>query len=112
MKFRFNTKRSKKITNIESLIPDIVSEFNIKDSFIIENIRSEWNNFVGEILSSHSIPDRIFKNILFITTDHSVYANELTMMKESILQQIREKVPAASVNTIKMEIKRLQWNNH
>ncbi len=111
MKFRFSTKRAKKTVDMGALLPDIVSELNISESFVIEDIRSKWYNIAGEIIAAHSIPDRIFKNILFVSTDHSVYANELTMMKDVILERIRNEIPAASVNSIKMEIKKLKWDN-
>lgn len=111
MKFRVKTKRSKRTVDLGSLLPDIVTEFNISESFIIEDIRSRWSDIAGEIIASHSIPDRIFKNILFISTDHSVYASELTMMKDAILERIRREIPAAQINSIKMEIKKLKWDN-
>jgi len=106
MKFRFSSKRSRKTIDFGNLLPDIVSEFEINDSFIVEDLRSKWEDIAGQILASHSVPDRIFKQILFIITDHSVYANELMMMKNEILDKIISSNPAASINTIKIEIKK------
>jgi len=111
MKFRIGGKRTRKMVGFEGLLPDIISELNIEDSFIVESLKVQWESIVGNILATHSMPDRIFKKILFIAVDHSVYANELIMMKDAIMNKIRETTAGDIIYTIKVEIKRLKWDN-
>ncbi|PKL38982.1 MAG: hypothetical protein CVV44_08930 [Spirochaetae bacterium HGW-Spirochaetae-1] len=111
MKFRIGSKRTRKMVGFEGLLPDIISELNIEDSFIVESLKVQWESIVGNILATHSMPDRIFKKILFIAVDHSVYANELIMMKDAIMNKIRETTAGDIIYTIKVEIKRLKWDN-
>ena len=88
MKFRFREKRQGKTVSINSALSIIFREFGLDDSIIIGKIRSRWNDFAGELLAVHSIPDRIFRNILYISVDHPVYSNELSFMKEIIVKKI------------------------
>ncbi len=109
MKFRVNEKRKNTVVSFESILPDIIHEFELEKSFTIEDLVSQWHTIVGDIISTHSKPDRIFKKILFIAADHSVYANEIMMGKDGILKFIHEKFPLPSIRDIKVEIKAIRW---
>lgn len=107
MKFRIGNKRKNRTIGFNNVIPDIIKEFKIEESFIIENIRSVWSEITGNIIATHSNPDRIFKTILFVTVDHSVFANELIMMKDSIIEKIKEKIAVDLITNIKVEIRKI-----
>ena len=64
---------------------------------------------VGDIIATHSLPDRIFKKILFIYVDHSVYSNELSLMRDLIIKGINDKLGFEVISNIKIEVKRLNW---
>jgi len=110
MKFRFKEGRSNKTSAFSGLISSIISKFNLDESFLMESIRSDWPSLAGDLISTHSIPDRLFKGILFISADHSVYANEIIMMKNSILKGLHERYSAEVVRNIKVEIRKICWN--
>ncbi|MCP4132796.1 MAG: DUF721 domain-containing protein [bacterium] len=109
MKFRIGNKRKNKVVGFSGVLPDIIKELDIEDSFLIEAIKSIWPGVVGEILATHSIPGRIFKKTLFVSVDHSVYANELMMMRNTILEKIEEELAVDIIKNLKAEIKRLKW---
>ena len=112
MKFRFNSKRKKKIISFNNVLPEIINDFGFEDSFIIEKIKVNWPKIVGDIFSSHSIPNRIFKKTLFIYVDHSTYANEIIMMKDVIINNVNEKASSNIIINIRTEIKRLKWKKN
>jgi len=101
MKFRVGKNRYNRILGFEGVLPDIINELNVEESFIIENIRSLWIDIVGNIIATHSIPDRIFKKTLFISVDHSVYSNEIMMMKDSIIEKISEEISSNLIVNIR-----------
>lgn len=111
MKFRVGKTRKNKILDFSSLLPDVITDLNISEQFVIGNIRVAWKDISGSILSPHSMPDRIFKGILFITIDHSAYANDIMMMKDQIIKKIEEMFPYSAVKNIKVEIKNIKWNS-
>ncbi len=109
MKFRIGEKRKNGLFSFDAILPDIINEFNLEKSFTIEDILSKWSSIVGDIISTHSKPDRIFKKILFVAVDHSVYGNEIALMKEAIINRIHVEFSYQIIRDIKVEIKRIQW---
>lgn len=111
MKFRFREKRQGKTISINSALSMIFREFGLDDSMVIGKVRSGWRDLAGELLAVHSIPDRIYKNILFVSVDHPVYSNELAFMKDIIIKKINDEFDSAVINDIRLEIKKLDWQN-
>ena len=109
MRFRIGEKRKNGIFSFDAILQDIVHEFDIDKSFTIEELLSQWYAIVGEILSTHSKPDRIYQKILFVAVDHSVYGNELVLMKDAIIQKINTEFSYRAIKELKVEIKRIQW---
>ena len=109
MKFRIGRKEKKWAYSFDSILPDIIHEYELEKSFTIEELVSQWYSIVGDIISTHSKPDRIYKNILFVAADHSVYANEIIMMKDMILKKIKEEFPFQTIRDIRVEIKTIRW---
>ncbi len=92
-----------------AILADIIDEFNIEKSFTTELVASQWYSIVGDIISTHSKPDRIYKNILYIAADHSVYAGEIATRKEEIIRIINGEFPHISLKDIRIEIKAIRW---
>ena len=111
MKFRVGNKRANGTVDFNSILPDIIKEYDLKKSFTIEIIREKWTNLVGDIIATHSMPDRIFKKTLFVAADHSIYANEIIMQKDSILKSLNENYTNQIIRNLKVEIKKLSWSN-
>lgn len=111
LKFRFGDNRKNQTLSFSSIIPDIIDELELNESFFIERIAEKWPEYVGSILSSHSLPDRIFNNILFIRVDHSAYANELSLHQGIILKKIKDDFGSGYINAIRFEVKKSRWNN-
>ncbi len=109
MKFRIKEKRKNGLYSFDSILPEIIHEFELEKSFTIEELVSQWYSIVGDIISTHSKPDRIYKNILFVIADHSVYANEIIMMKDILINKVREQFPFQAIRDIKVEIKSIRW---
>ncbi len=109
MRFRYKEKRQKKVVKLNSILPAIIDEFQMKDSFILERIRVSWENITSSILSTHSIPDRIYRNTLYVSVDHPTFSNEIIMMKGLILDNIT-KICSARFRDIRIEVKKLDWN--
>lgn len=109
MKFRIGKKRNIGLNSFESLLPDIIHEYELEKSFTIEELVAQWSSIVGDIISTHSKPDRIYKKVLIVGVDHSVYANEIVIMKDTIVKKIKDELPFLIVNDIRAEIKKIRW---
>ena len=109
MKFRFGEERIKRLVSFGSLVSDLMEDLEIKDSFIIEDLKSKWPSYVGNILSTHSFPERIFSKNLFINVDHSEYACELSMHSGEILKKIKKDYGENFIKAVKFELKKSRW---
>ena len=111
MKFRFGENRKNKLITFGNIVPDLMEDLDIKDSFIIDQLKEKWPFYVGNILSTHSFPDRIFNRYLFINVDHSAYAGELSIHMIDILKKIKNDYGDNFVKSIKFEVKKSRWRN-
>jgi hypothetical protein len=109
LKFRFGEERKKRLVSFSNLFTDLIDDLGIKDSFIIEELKSKWPAYVGNILSTHSLPERIFNKNLFINVDHSVYAGELSIHTGEILKKIKKDYGEDFIKAIKFEVKKNRW---
>ncbi len=103
MKFRFNQKRANSTKPISSLITEAIRGLDVGEALMIEIIRESWKSIVDEIIASHSVPERIFRDTLFISVDHPIYANELLFMKQLILQRLNDKIGYGMITDIRVE---------
>jgi len=109
LKFRIGNDRIKSVVTFNSILPELIEDLDLKDSYLIQELSDKWKYYVGNILAVHSQPDRIFKKTLFVNTDHSVYLNELSLQVTSILKKINDDYGKGFIKTIKFNVKNLNW---
>jgi hypothetical protein len=109
MKFRFNQNRIHRIVHARNAIAGALKDCNIEKSLFIDSIKKGWADIVGQLLASHSRPDRIYKNVLYIASDHPTYSNEISMLNSTILGKIKVEYGLHDLNDIRVEIKRNIW---
>lgn len=91
MRFRTKEKRVKKALGFEELFDSFLAEFNLKKSLTFESIVQDWPEFVGPLLQAHCEPVRLEQNTLYVLSDHSVFSNDLIMLKGDLIKKISEK---------------------
>ncbi|RPI96151.1 MAG: DUF721 domain-containing protein [Spirochaetales bacterium] len=106
MKFRVKEPRMNRPTRFGVLVESILGQFGFRDDFLVESIRSRWASVVGELIATHSYPDRIFNGILFIAVDHSVYGGEISMMRDSILAKVRDVCSVPGLRDLRVVVRR------
>lgn len=109
MNFKINSERKGHLLDLNDIMKDVVRELNVENDFLLILLKNNWEKIAGGIISVHSIPNKIFKNVLFVSADHPTYANEIVMMKKIILQKIDDIIGRNIIKTVKVEIKRLRW---
>lgn len=112
MKFKFNETRNNKIVSFSSVLPSVISRFDIGEQYLIASLQAVWHEIVGDLVATHSIPVKLYNGICVVLVDHPVYANELSMMKNLILEYIGVKLSSASVRDIKIKVSKIEWNKN
>lgn len=106
MKFRVKESRMKRPTRFGVLVESIIEQFHFREEFLVEAVRSRWSSVVGELIATHSYPDRIHAGILYIAADHSVYAGEISMMRDAILERVSRECSVAGLRDIRVIVRR------
>lgn len=104
MRFRIKEERKKEMLTFESILPEIIDDLKLEESFFITSLKEKWESYVGKTLSVHSVPDRIFKKTLFVSVDHSAYSNELSLHSTAILKKIGDDFGPEFLYNIRFEI--------
>ena len=101
VKFKIGSERKNRTADIGSVLPDILKEFNLGENYIIEKIRDLWPGITSNIIAK----------TLFVKADHSVYSNELTLLKDTIIERVNSELKMDMIKNIRVEIDRLKWEN-
>ncbi len=106
MRFRLGEKREYRAVSFKSLLPSVIHDFDLDDEYILGQVQVIWPEVVGEIIATHSFPKKILNGILYISVDHPVYANEIGMIQNSILESIRETHRLVMIKSIRTDIEK------
>ena len=109
MKFNIKQKRSSRVIKVKNALAIALSECMIETPLMITALHDNWNKIVNVIIASHSKPERIFKNVLYIAADHPAYSNEIILMKSMIMERLNSDYGFNDIKDVRVEIKRLKW---
>ena len=60
-----------------------------------------WDDIVGDQIARVTTPQKIEKNVLFVSVDSPVWRNELMFLKLKIIKDINKKLTGNSIKDIK-----------
>lgn len=60
-----------------------------RSRFSLYQLQKHWNEVVGAVNARHCQPARLDKSVLYVDVDGSVWASELSMLKQEILGRIQ-----------------------
>lgn len=109
MKFTIRQKRASRVMKVKNALSIALSECMIETPLLITALQDNWSKIVNVIIASHSKPERIFKNVLYIAADHPAYSNELILMKNVIMERLNRDYGFNDIKDVRVEIKRLKW---
>jgi hypothetical protein len=75
---------------IKDILAEILGRPDIKKGMDSSKPLIFWEKIVGERIASHTRPVKITKKVLFINTTSPVWAQQLSLMKMTLIQKINE----------------------
>lgn len=95
---------------IYSLLTKKNKEQTIDKFFHVEIpvVQKIWTTIVGEALSVHSLPYKVYKKELFVRVDHPLYSQQLQFHQKKILQRLLDY--NIEVDKLKVTIGTIYWN--
>ena len=74
--------------NISNIITSYVSELNLEKKLNSYKLFNHWEEIVGKEIARNSKPKRLKDKVLLISTVNPIWASELSLMSQDIINKI------------------------
>lgn len=88
---------------INSAVDNVVARIIGRNAMREHEVFRSWNTLVGEHVARNSVPVKVEKGVLFVSTKNSVWRQELTMQKPQILIRIEERFGRGIIRDIRIQ---------
>jgi predicted nucleic acid-binding Zn ribbon protein len=88
---------------IGSIIDALVAKLGIKKQLLRAQAVTEWPDIVGDRIARETKADHIRNTILFVSCSSPMWAQELGLLKPTIIKKIRERVGPGIVTDIRFK---------
>jgi len=85
---------------IGKILADVVRDLGLSKKLSEQRAVVEWEDIVGRKVAEHARAMKVDNGRLFVEVDSSVWSQELTMMKRSILRQINDRIGRKAIDNI------------
>ena len=93
----------KNFEDIGSIIGDIVKKSNMSHGIKISNIFNHWEDIVGTEIYKKTKPKRITRGTLYVSVSTSIWANELSLMSDKLIEKINSFIGEEVVKSIRFK---------
>jgi len=102
---------------ISNFLIDIIGQkgkFNqqkILESVYLLEIDNHLKEILPKTLSDHVYPFKYSSGVLSLVTDHAIYAQELLLHQDKVLDKLRDKV-SAQIQKLKIQVDNIYYGKH
>ncbi len=90
----------RRVEPIGKILADVVRNLGLSRKLSEQRAVVDWPQIVGRRIAEHSRATRVDSGRLFVEVDSSVWAQELTLMKMTILRQVNDRTGSATIENI------------
>jgi predicted nucleic acid-binding Zn ribbon protein len=90
----------RRVEPIGKVLAEVVRNLGISRKLSEQRAVVDWQKIVGRRIAEHSRATRVDSGRLFVEVDSSVWAQELTLMKRTILRQVNDRTGSATIENI------------
>src|ERR1051325_3783414 len=87
-------------TVLASTLESVVERFGLASMLLEQRLQRDWPDIVGEGVAAHTRPDAIRFKKLYLIAENSIWLQQLTFLKPSLL----EKITAAAGKPVVVDI--------
>ena len=100
------------LTPIASALDDIAQRFGLSVRLLEHRLQRHWPAIVGEHVAAHTRPESIRFKKLYVIADSSVWVQQLTFLKPSLLASINATAGHPVVNDIVLRVGAAEHQAH
>lgn len=91
----FGARGSRSVRGIGDVLREALARRGLDSRLAHYRFVSLWPEIVGEAIANHSVPELVKRGVLVVRVSDSVWAQELTFRRETILRRIKRLAPEA-----------------
>lgn len=89
------------LKDIKSTLNQTISELGLKKGIEGAKVLTCWSQVAGNKVAQHTHAYRIKKDTLFVTTSSPVWAQELSLIKQELVNKINKRLGEERINDIR-----------
>ena len=89
-----------RVQPIGRILADVIKSLGLAKKLNEQRAVVDWPEIVGRRIAEHSRATRVDGRRLFVEVDSSVWAQELTLMKRTILREINDRVGNGTIENV------------
>lgn len=101
----YKKAKLKKLEQLAKHLPSVLQKMGIAQRLIEQKAVLVWASVVGPEIRKQTVAQRIEKGILYVAVANSVWINELTFLKASIINKLNASIGQEVVKDIKFYLK-------
>jgi predicted nucleic acid-binding Zn ribbon protein len=89
-----------RVESIGEILHQVVRDLGVGKKLNEQRAVVEWRDVVGDRVAAHSRATRVDQGRLFVEVDSSVWAQELSLMRRRILQELGNRIGRGVIETV------------
>lgn len=94
-------------SSVSSVLATVAKRLGLETKLLEFQLRRDWPNIVGQPIAAHTRPDQIRFKKLYLLVENSVWMQQLTFLKPTLLEKINEAAGTELVTEIVLRIAEL-----
>jgi len=94
-------------SSVSAVLATVAKRLGLETKLLEFQLRRDWPNIVGEPMAAHTRPDQIRFKKLFLLVENSVWMQQLTFLKPTLLAKINEAAGTELVTEIVLRVAEL-----
>jgi hypothetical protein len=74
---------------LNSILKKFIKDLGLESGIILNTIRNQWNEIVGQTIAAHTFPETIKGRVLTLLVDTPQWMHHLSFYKEEIIQKLK-----------------------
>ncbi|MBF0491768.1 MAG: DUF721 domain-containing protein [Deltaproteobacteria bacterium] len=97
-------RKNQKPEGIASLLSKTLKGLNLESKLKRHSVWSHWDKIVGKTIAEKAWPSRLMEDTLVVKVINASWMNELSFMKQQILEKIQTEIPDCPIKHLRLEL--------
>ncbi len=96
--------RGHPLDSLGTILSGLAKRLGLESSLLELRLQQQWSDIVGEPIGSHTWPDRIRFKKLYLTVRNSVWLQQLTFLKPTLLAKLQAATGPDAISEIVLRV--------